>query len=159
DFSTLRPSPPAPTMRTVTWKEEERGGLLVIRPAAPPDGVTVVFSGRGRAPEDEPTPTAYLARRLARAVGLAATPIHWAKQVHGTGAATVREPAAPQEARNVGECDALATDHAGAALVVQTADCVPILLASATHGVVGAAHAGWRGSARNVAGAAVEALK
>jgi polyphenol oxidase len=156
-------------MRTVTWNEEERDGLLVIRPASAPDGVTVAFSGRGRAPEGEPTPTAYLARRLARTLGtaLAEMPIHWAKQVHGNAAATVRDPAAAEEARNVGErvdalClgeyDALATDRAGAALVVQTADCVPILLASATHGAVGAAHAGWRGSARNVAAAAVEAL-
>jgi YfiH family protein len=140
----------------VPWTEETRDGLLVIRPAATPEGVTVAFSGRGHAPPGEPTPTPYLARRLARAVDLAETPIHWAKQVHGNAAATVSEPAGAAEARNVGECDALATDRAGAALVVQTADCVPILMAGS--GVVGAAHAGWRGSARSVAGEAVAAL-
>ncbi|HEV2064685.1 MAG TPA: polyphenol oxidase family protein, partial [Thermoanaerobaculia bacterium] len=42
------------------------------------------------------------------------------------------------------------------ALVVQTADCVPIVLAAP--GGVGVAHAGWRGSAKNAANAAVEAL-
>ncbi len=76
--------------------------------------------------------------------------------MHGNAAATVREIAAAAQALNVGECDALATDRAGAALVVQTADCVPILLAGTR--AIGAAHAGWRGSARNVAAAAVEAL-
>jgi YfiH family protein len=141
----------------MSWIEEQRDGVLAIRPAQTPAGVTIAFSGRGRAPAEEPAPTAYLARRLARAVGLAEAPIHWAKQVHGNASATVREPAAAAEARNVGECDALATDRAGAALVVQTADCVPILLAGPR--VIGAAHAGWRGSARNVAGAAVAALE
>jgi purine-nucleoside/S-methyl-5'-thioadenosine phosphorylase / adenosine deaminase len=139
------------------WTEDVRDGVRVIRPAESPDGVTIAFSGRGHAPDGEAAPTAYLARRLARAVGLAPAPIHWARQVHGNGAATVREPAAAEEARNVGECDALATDRAGVALVVQTADCVPILLAG-PH-VIGAAHAGWRGSAKNVAATAVDALE
>jgi YfiH family protein len=152
----------------VSWIEETRDGLLVIRPAAPPHGVTVAFSGRGHAPANESTPTAFLARRLARAVGLAESPIHWAKQVHGNAAATVSDCAPASEARNVGECDALATDRPDVALVVQTADCVPILLAGPRAagapdgadgaGVVGAAHAGWRGSAKNVAGEAVAAL-
>lgn len=150
----------------MSWIEEEREGVRVFHPADPPDGVTLAFSGRGRAPDGESTPTAFLARRLAGAVGLAAAPIHWATQVHGNAAAAIREPGASGEARNVGECDALATDRSGLALVVQTADCVPILLAGdaaigATNSprVVGAAHAGWRGSAKNVAGAAVAALE
>ena len=61
------------------------------------------------------------------------------------------------QAGDSGECDVLVTDRVGTAVVVQTADCVPILLAAP--GAVGAAHAGWRGSARNVAGAAVAALR
>lgn len=138
------------------WTEDVRDGVRVIRPAEPPAGITIAFSGRGHAPDGEAAPTAYLARRLALAVGLTEAPIHWARQVHGNAAATVRRPAAASEARNEGECDALATDRAGAALVVQTADCVPILLAGPR--VVGAAHAGWRGSARNVAATAVDAL-
>jgi hypothetical protein len=148
----------------VTWNEEERDGLLVIRPAAPPDGVTVAFSGRARAPEGEPAPTAYLARRLANAVGLDAAPISWARQVHGVDAATLSTSLPAASAFCAGEYDALVTDQPGAAIVVQTADCVPILLsgpaaAGEAAGVVGAAHAGWRGSARNVAGAAVAALR
>ena len=144
-------------MARVTWIEEERDGVRIIRPTTTPAGVTLAFSGRGHAPEGEPTPTAFLARRLARAVGLAEAPIHWAKQVHGNTATTVRDAGPAAAAINAGECDALGTDRPGAALVVQTADCVPILLAAPN--AVGAAHAGWRGSARNVAGAAVAALE
>jgi hypothetical protein len=141
----------------VDWLDETRDGVRVILPGNAPDGVVVAFSGRGRAPEGEATPTPLLARHLSRALGLDGIPIHWARQVHGDTAVTVLEAAPRGEAADAGECDALATDRPGAALVVQTADCVPILFAAP--GVVGAAHAGWRGSAKNVAAAAVEALR
>ena len=141
----------------MAWREDVVDGVRIIRPAESPHGATIAFSGRGHAPEEEPTPTAFLARRLAGAVGLGPTAIHWAKQVHGNVATTVGEVGPEAEAVNVGECDALVTKREGVALVVQTADCVPILLSAGS--AVGAAHAGWRGSARNVAGAAVEALE
>ncbi len=138
------------------WVDETRGGALVILPDDVPDRVVVAFSGRGHAPEGEATPTPFLARCFSDALGLDGIRIHWARQVHGDTAVTIRDVARAGET-GVGECDALVTDRAGAALVVQTADCVPILLAGP--GAVGAAHAGWRGSARNVAGAAVAALR
>jgi polyphenol oxidase len=140
----------------VTWIEEERDGIRIFRPDDPPPRTIVAFSGRGHAPEGEATPTAFLARRFSSALGLDGTPVHWGNQVHGVTAAAIREDAAPGE-HNVGECDALATDRPGAALVVQTADCVPVLLAAP--GAIAAAHAGWRGSAKNVAGAAIAALR
>jgi len=142
---------------TVSWIEEESAGVRIFRPADPPPRTVIAFSGRGHAPDGEPTPTVFLARRLATALGLDQAPIAWAKQVHGATAATVRDEPALAASLHVGECDALATDRAGVALVVQTADCVPILLSG--NGAVGAAHAGWRGSARNVAASAVDALR
>jgi YfiH family protein len=138
------------------WIEERRGGILVMRPADAPEGLVVAFSGRGHAPGGEATPTPVLARRLSAALGLDGMPIRWARQVHGSAAVVVRENDGPGEARDSGECDVLATDRADLALVVQSADCVPILLAGS--GAVAAAHAGWRGTAKNVAAAAVEAL-
>ncbi len=128
-----------------------------MRPAEMPADVVVAFSGRGHAPEGERTPTPYLARRLANVIGLNGTRIHWARQVHGD--TTVRLDGHDGASHDVcaGECDALATDRAGAALVVQTADCVPILLAGAR--AIGAAHAGWRGTAKRVASSAVAALR
>ncbi len=43
-------------------------------------------------------------------------------------------------------CDGYVTRETGVALGVKTADCVPILLADEVHGVIGALHAGWRGT-------------
>jgi polyphenol oxidase len=140
----------------VVWLDETRNGVRVIVPGAVPNGTVVAFSGRGHAPDGEATPTPFLARRLTDALGLDAIPIHWARQVHGIATVTVRAAVARGQAGDSGECDVLVTDRAGTAVVVQTADCVPILLSAPS--AVGAAHAGWRGSARNVAGAAVTAL-
>lgn len=55
-------------------------------------------------------------------------------------------------------CDGLITNVSGLALVVFTADCTPILLHDPITGVVGAVHAGWRGTVAGIAGKAVEAM-
>ena len=49
------------------------------------------------------------------------------------------------------ECDALVTNTPGVALLVFTADCTPVLLHDPVTGAVGAAHAGWRGTASKIA--------
>ena len=56
------------------------------------------------------------------------------------------------------ECDGLITNTPGVALVIFTADCTPILLSDPVTGAVGAVHAGWRGTAANIAGKAVQAM-
>ena len=56
------------------------------------------------------------------------------------------------------ECDALITNEPGVALVIFTADCTPILLHDPVTGAVGAAHAGWRGTALGIAARTVEAM-
>lgn len=56
------------------------------------------------------------------------------------------------------ECDALITNEPGVALVIFTADCTPILLHDPVTGAVGAAHAGWRGTAMGIAKKTVEAM-
>ena len=48
------------------------------------------------------------------------------------------------------EADALVSNQPGIVLVVQVADCVPVLMADARRGAAGAAHAGWRGTAAGV---------
>lgn len=57
------------------------------------------------------------------------------------------------------ECDALITNTPGLVLVVFTADCTPILLHDPVTGAVGAAHAGWRGTAADIAGKTVKAMQ
>lgn len=55
--------------------------------------------------------------------------------------------------------DALVTDRPGVLLGILTADCAPVLLADPEAGVVGAAHAGWRGAVAGVCEAAVAAME
>ena len=55
-------------------------------------------------------------------------------------------------------CDALITNEAGVALVVFTADCTPILFHDPVTGAVGAAHAGWRGTAADIGGKTVRKM-
>lgn len=75
------------------------------------------------------------------------------KQVHGR--AVVRAEPAP---RDLGEADAVWCDTPGLTVAVVTADCVPILVADREARVVAAVHAGWRGLADGVIGAALGEL-
>lgn len=60
--------------------------------------------------------------------------------------------------RDYPECDALVTNAPGVALVVFTADCTPLLFHDPVTGAVGAAHAGWRGTASAIGVKTVEAM-
>lgn len=82
------------------------------------------------------------------------TDLVWMRQVHGAavGRVTATTPAGA-ELRHV---DALVTDQPGRVLAVQTADCVPVVLASPTH--VAVAHAGRPGVVAGVTQAALAAL-
>ena len=64
-------------------------------------------------------------------------------QVHSPDAVTVVRPWPHAERPRA---DAMATDRPGVLLGIVTADCAPVLLADSEAGVVGAAHAGWRGA-------------
>ncbi len=94
-------------------------------------------------------------RRLKAALGFSG----WRSlaQVHGTD--MVFDP--KEDSLETGgrrEADGLATDRTGDALVIKTADCQPILLASRDGGVVAALHAGWRGSVADFPGKGVAAI-
>ncbi|HEY7608788.1 MAG TPA: peptidoglycan editing factor PgeF [Alphaproteobacteria bacterium] len=78
-------------------------------------------------------------------------------QVHGIEVIVVREPWENGASRP--RCDAMVTDRPGIALGTLAADCGPILFADPDAGVVGAAHAGWRGALAGVAEATVAAME
>jgi YfiH family protein len=78
----------------------------------------------------------------------------WLGQVHGSEVVVVGQPGACRGAA----ADAAVTRCAGAALAVLTADCAPVALSS-EEGVVGVAHAGWRGLVRGVVEAAVASME
>ena len=83
-------------------------------------------------------------------------------QVHGASVATVDSttpaPAHDPLGRTVPETDALVTTDPSTVLAVLVADCVPVLLADETAGVIGAAHAGRRGLHDGVVPATVERM-
>lgn len=76
----------------------------------------------------------------------------WLRQVHGTG--VVIEPPAGEPV----EADAAITRQPGVVCAVLTADCLPVILASADGAELAAAHAGWRGLAGGVLEATVGAM-
>lgn len=75
-------------------------------------------------------------------------------QVHGAAVARVGRGAGALAV--VAEADASFTTEVGVILAVRVADCVPVLLAGP--GVVGVAHAGWRGAALGVVDAVLDAM-
>jgi YfiH family protein len=77
-------------------------------------------------------------------------------QVHGNNAVNV---SAPWEAANSRKADAMATNIAGIALGILTADCVPILLADSEARVISAAHAGWKGALSGVVESTIQAME
>jgi YfiH family protein len=82
-------------------------------------------------------------RRRAVAAVLPGAALATVYQVHSADTVTVVRPW-PDADRP--RADAMATDRPGLLLGIVTADCAPVLLADIQAGVVGAAHAGWRGA-------------
>ena len=93
-------------------------------------------------------------RRAADAI-IAGADIASVHQVHSPDAVIVRE-AAPRDQRP--HADALVTDRRGLLLGIVTADCAPVLLADVEAGVIGAAHAGWRGAVAGVTDRTIAAM-
>jgi YfiH family protein len=110
---------------------------------------------------DEPERVAENVRRFAQAVGFDAGALRQVNQVHGARVVDAAIVAADPAARE--EADALvlapATGGEATAVGIRVADCVPVLVASRDAGEIGAIHAGWRGVALNVVGAAVARLR
>lgn len=85
---------------------------------------------------------------------LGAAALNTLYQVHSASVVTVEAPwnAGPQ-------ADAMVSNTKGIALGILSADCAPVLLADADAGVIGAAHAGWKGALSGVIEAAIVAME
>lgn len=105
---------------------------------------------------DDPSAVAANRRRLAAAIGLGADRVVWMNQVHGDRVAVVDGPGPAGAALD--DTDAVVTATPRLALAVITADCVPVLLADARAGVVGAAHAGRVGAQKGIVVRTLEAM-
>lgn len=84
-------------------------------------------------------------------------PVLRCKQIHSDDVITVGDVLWQDESRP--EADALVTKRKDVVIAVITADCTPVLFVDPVAGVVGAAHAGWRGALGNVIAATVEAME
>jgi polyphenol oxidase len=93
--------------------------------------------------------------RMARWLGVATERFLSVYQVHSAICITVDADYAPVERP---QADALATRVKGVALSVAAADCGPLLFADAKAGVIGAAHAGWKGAFGGVVEATIDAM-
>ena len=100
--------------------------------------------------------------RLARSAGLDPERAVWAEQVHGAGVAVVGPGDVGRGARDHAEAvrgvDALVTKVSHLPLALLAADCVLVALHDPVAGVLGLAHAGWRGTAAGVLEATLDAL-
>ncbi len=96
-------------------------------------------------------------RRVAEQFGLDEPDLQTVHQIHSTDVLTVGDdrwtsPGAPK-------ADALVTDRPGVVLGVLAADCAPVLLADNQAGVIGAAHAGWKGALGGVVDTTIAAME
>lgn len=116
-----------------------------------------VFAGLncGAGSSDQAEVVAINRARVAAAMQVGPESLLGVHQVHSPDVAVVGAGGLPPGTR----ADALVTDRPGVALTVLTADCMPVLLADTEAGVIGAAHAGWRGALAGVLEATVEAME
>lgn len=111
----------------------------------------------GTARGDDPDHVRENYRRFFKALGMDGGRIAAANQIHGGAVrciTTADVRADPYDKAGY-EADGLMTDLPGVALLVYTADCVPILFYDPVRRVIAAVHAGWRGTAAGVATTAV----
>jgi polyphenol oxidase len=92
--------------------------------------------------------------RVADAMGVAPDHLVTVHQVHSADALHVTAPLADRP-----RADAMVTATPGIAIAVLTADCQPVLFADHEAGVIGAAHAGWRGARDGILEATLDAME
>ena len=116
-----------------------------------------IYTGLNCGPGSNDDPT-HVARNRSIAMarlGLGGEDLRTNYQVHGVDVITISDAL---KATQRPHADAMVTAVPGVALGILTADCAPVLLADGEAGVVGAAHAGWRGALDGVTDTVIEAM-
>ena len=115
-----------------------------------------IFAGLncGTGSTDQAEAVAINRARVAEALELAPDHLVSVHQVHSADALHVTAPLAIRP-----QADAMVTATPGLGLAILTADCQPVLFADARAGVIGAAHAGWRGAKDGVLEATLVAME
>ena len=94
--------------------------------------------------------------RMAAALGVAPTHLVSCYQIHSPNVVVAAQPWTRE---NTPRADAIVTRVPGLAVGVGTADCGPVLFADGEAGIVGAAHAGWKGALTGVLEATIAAME
>lgn len=109
----------------------------------------------GLGSDDDPQ-TIHKNRMMAAHAVLPDAPLHSVHQIH-SNIAVIADEKTISDSRP--QADALVTDKPNIALGILTADCVPILLADYRAGVIGAAHAGWKGAITGVTDSVIDLME
>ena len=104
---------------------------------------------------ENPEPIARNRALIAGHVGVAPERLFSVTQTHSADVLTINRP---EDYVAGTKADAMVSNGKGIALGVLTADCAPVLFQDANAGVVGAAHAGWRGAFGGILEATIEAM-
>ena len=118
-------------------------------------GVYASLNG-GNGSNDAPDKVAENRARMAAALGVPPDHLLTAYQIHSPDVVVADRPWTRE---NRPRADAIVTRTPALAIGISTADCGPLLLADAEAGVIGAAHAGWRGALTGVIEAAIAAME
>jgi len=139
------------------WRETHAGPVLVCCALEP--YAAHLFTTRrwplGSAPDGDRT-AAWA--DVAAALGVDVAHLARAHQVHGASVLVRRAGDPPHRDAPLPEADIIISDDPAIVLAIQTADCVPLLIADRRTGAIAAAHAGWRGLAASVPRVTVDAL-
>jgi polyphenol oxidase len=91
--------------------------------------------------------------------GHPATPLLTVRQIHSAIIVLAGQSGAGQAGAPVPEADGILTDRPGILVGIQTADCVPVLVADPKRRAAAAIHAGWRGTVKRIVENGVERMR
>lgn len=121
-------------------------------PAQPYSGFNVChYTG------DSPAHIAQCRRELAETLGIASDRLIIPRQTHSDNIAVI--DTIPFDSSRLEGVDALVTRLDNVALCINTADCVPIVMADTEAKIIAAVHSGWRGTVADIAGKTVRIMQ
>jgi YfiH family protein len=98
-------------------------------------------------------------RFIAAVTGSRSTPLVAVRQVHSDRSVVLRAPWVGFTADTIPEVDGIITDQPGLLLGIQTADCIPVLVADRARRAVAGFHAGWRGTVERIVELGIEQMR
>jgi YfiH family protein len=150
-----RPGITSPMIQAPSLASQNIRHAFFTREGGVSDGLYASLNG-GIGSNDAPDKVRENRARMAATLGVAPAHLVTCYQIHSPDVIVATEPWTRETAPRA---DAIVTRTPGLAIGVTTADCGPILFADASAGVIGAAHAGWKGALTGVLEATVAAME